>query len=106
MPCDSIRQTSIDLTSIGRIDPANLVKALKALGREDVSLQADGKTILGYGVKYQNGQLELTGRASYIKLDQVKQSYAAETVKATAKKYGWQLKQTAPYQYEVTKTSY
>lgn len=33
----------------------------------------------------------------------IKRAYSAELVKQQAKKYGWQLKETAPYEFQVTK---
>jgi hypothetical protein len=33
--------------------------------------------------------------------EQVRQAYSAEVVKSQARKYGWTLKQTAPFKYQV-----
>lgn len=37
------------------------------------------------------------------KVAEIKRAYSAEIVKSQAKKYGWLLKETAPYQYQVIK---
>ncbi len=102
MPCDTIRTTSVDLSSIGKIDVELLARGLNALGL-GATVQTDG-TIAGRNVSYSGGRLELSGySAGRVTLDQVKQAYSAEVVKRTANRYGWTLKQTAAFKYEVVK---
>lgn len=90
MPCNTIQQSKID---IGKLDPSLAAAAIAALG-VDCS-----------GVTYSNGKLIVRGGNADLDTltTQVKQAYAAEVVKSQAKKYGWQLKQTAPFRYEVVK---
>lgn len=105
MPCDTIRTNSVDLASIGRIDADLLASALNQLGiRCTVGSTGTVKYISGSNVNWQPGQdLNLYRGASGISLDQVKQAYSAEVIKSTAKRYGWTLKQTAQFKFQVVK---
>jgi hypothetical protein len=88
MPCDSVRTSTID---IGKMQPDLARLALEALG-------------LANRVTYNNGILTAVGvRIDDTLRDKIKQSYAAEVVKATAKRYGWTTRQTAPFKYEIVK---
>ena len=37
---------------------------------------------------------------------EIKQAYGAELLKAQAKRYGWQIKETGKYKYQVVKRSF
>jgi hypothetical protein len=86
MPCDTIRTVQVD---IGKLDPTLAAAAIAALGWSG-------------SVSYSNGKLSVRGNIPDAQ-EQVKQAYSAEVVKSQAKKYGWQLKQTAPFKFEVVK---
>jgi hypothetical protein len=109
IPCDSINTMGINL---GKVDSTLLFDALKAL---DLAPYINGDTIYFQGGTYNKTTKEATFRQSRMSglnltademTAQVKRAYSAEVVKTTAKKYGWTLKETAPYQYQVIKRSY
>lgn len=87
MPCNTIQTVTVDL---GKVDPLLINSAIQALGFQDY-------------VSYRGGKLYIRGRDETETTRQVKQAYSAEVVKQQAKKMGWQLKQTAPFQYQVVK---
>lgn len=103
MPCDSVRQTSVDLSAVGKIDLTLLTAAFNALGLR-AALSADKSTITLAGGRYdaKTGQLVINSY-SRVTVEDVKKAYGAEVVKATAKRFGWTLKQTAPFEYVVNK---
>jgi hypothetical protein len=75
--------------AIDKMDPGLAALALDALG-------------LSGSVQYVNGTLVISGgqNQDWI-VGQVRQAYSAEVVKSQARKYGWTLKQTAPFKYQV-----
>lgn len=79
---------------IGKLDPALASAAIAALG-------------MSASVSYENGTLQIRSRFGALDKEEVqsqfKQSYAAQVVQSQARKYGWQLKETGKFQYEVTK---
>lgn len=91
MPCDSLQTSTVD---IGKLDPALAALAIAELSKDNPAF---------INASYANGTLTIAG----YRLDkqyaarQVKRAYSAEVVKSTAKRYGWTLKETAKYQYEV-----
>lgn len=88
MPCDTIQTATVDL---GKLDPVLLDLAMADLGLTGryVYDRAIGKiTMRGYGQPTEA---------------QIKQAYSAQVVKQTAKKFGWQIKETGRFQYAVTK---
>lgn len=103
MPCDSLRLNSVDLSALGRIDPNLLVLAFQALGLGG-RLSADKSRIdLNNGsYTFATGKLDTYARWNH-SLDEVKQAYSAEVVKATAKRFGWQLKEVSQFKYQVIK---
>lgn len=99
MPCDQVRTTIVD---IAKLDGALLQAALRSLGYE-VSMQ--GEEILFKDLptwrthRYANGKLYLSGVVETDRLtNRIKQAYSTEVVKATAKRFGWTLKQDAKNQ--------
>ena len=46
------------------------------------------------------GQMQLSWNRS---ANEIKRAYSAEVVKSQAKKFGWQIKETGEYQYEVVR---
>jgi hypothetical protein len=74
---------------IGELDPPLAALAIDALG-------------MGGFVQYVNGELVISGSGNVDTIrEQVRQAYSAEVVKSQARKYGWTLKQTAPFKYQV-----
>jgi len=91
MPCDTVQTSKVD---IGKVDGSLINLALRAL--------ADAGDILAGTVAYVNGRLQIRGGLDTAKITaQVKQAYSAQVVQATAKKFGWQIKETSKYKYEV-----
>lgn len=85
-----------------------LAAALNALGKQ--------ATVVGNRVTFAGGVFEngcFTYQSTYYarvsqqqaaqEVAKLKQAYGGEAVKATAKKWGWQIKETAPFEYEVIK---
>ena len=104
MPCFSMSSIQTDLE--GR-DPALLKTALEAMGFT-VRMTGDRLSFAGTEKEtgkyaegtYINGKLQASRS---LNITEVKQSYAASVLKKNAAKYGWQLKQTGKYNYQVTK---
>lgn len=104
MPCNTISRYSVELTNR---NPAILRRALEAMGftvtQNGDRLQFNGtnrETGQYHSGSYANGKLSYTGE---LNTNTVKQSYAAQVLEAKAKKYGWCLKKTGAYTYNVTK---
>ena len=98
MPCNTIRVTQIEFGKA--TDPGLLMAALTELG---LSPQQRDKTIyfrLGQ-FDTQTGQLSVRRNDATEFASELKQCYSAQIVKTQAKKFGWQLKETAKYQYEI-----
>lgn len=80
-----------------------------AVDKMDGDLAKAAIAAAGYAgqISYENGQLTST-RLTLTEehTAQVKRAYAAEVIKSTAKKFGWQTKQVAPFKYEIIKTTY
>lgn len=100
MPCDTISTNEVDLKSIGRIDAKLMHLALQALRLSPIQQGSVIRFGRGEYIDVATGKSEL---ASNRDANQIKRSYAAEVVKSQAKKNGWTLKETAPFQYEVSK---
>jgi len=83
MPCNTIRVTQIEFGKA--TDPGLLMAALTELGQFDT----------------QTGQLSVRRNDATEFASELKQCYSAQIVKTQAKKFGWQLKETAKYQYEI-----
>lgn len=110
MPCDSISTASVVWTQA--TDLNLLVAALNTLGKQ-ATLQGD--TIRFTGGTFRAGQFTFQGSAFLGQMARmtdakaaealalVKRAYSGEVVKSQAKRFGWQLKETAPFKYEVMK---
>ena len=105
MPCDTISTVSVKFNQ--KTDQALLVAALTTMGlspcvhSEGITFK-DGAYIAATG--------EIQWRQTYwnrqnwdAKTAEIKRAYSAEVVKSQARRFGWQLKEVAPYQYEVMK---
>lgn len=87
MPCNSIQTATVEL---GKVNADLLRIALEGLG-------------ISY-YQYQNGVLTIQGRTIPRDLEaKVKQAYSKQVVLTQAKKFGWQLKEVKPFQYQITK---
>lgn len=93
MPCNTVRATSVDL---GKVNVDLLNAAIKALGWRN---HAGGDVMLT------SGKLTMLGGNVEARTAELKRAYSAEVVKSQAKKFGWAIKETAKYQYEVVKRS-
>jgi len=82
------------------MDPGLLMAALTAL---NLYPRQTGQMIyFGQGESYdtRTGQAQLAqGRDA----NEIKRTYSNEIVKSQARKFGWTLKQTAPFKYEIVK---
>lgn len=87
MPCNTIQTATVEL---GKVNTDLLRIALEGIG------------ISNY--QFQNGVLTIQGRTLPRDLEmKVKQSYSRQVVMTQAKKFGWQLKEVKPFQYQITK---
>jgi hypothetical protein len=94
MPCWTVSNSTVDL---GKMQLDLLHAALAAMGLNPVTLPTGIRFAGGF---YDKATGKMTG-TSLPAVNEVNQSYAAQVVKTTAQKYGWALKQTAQYKYEV-----
>jgi hypothetical protein len=95
MPCYTVRQVSVEM---GKVDIELLKAALLSMGVGEISQR--GNDLFWYRGSYTNGKLTVSDTDT---ITRVKKSYTAENVKASAKRYGWKIKQTAAYEYELIK---
>lgn len=104
MPCFTMSIIKVDLE--GR-NPVLLKSALEAMGYT-VQL-VDGKLSFR-GRSNETGRYEqgtyIAGQlkaSATLDIQEVKQSYAASVLKKNAAKYGWELKKTSKYNYQIQK---
>jgi nitrate reductase beta subunit len=98
MPCYSITQVQL-LLEKANVDL--LKKALEGLGY--LGLHKDGeKRLYWNGGMYNKDSGKLTVREDN-RVSEIKKAYSAEVVKAQAKRFGWQLKETGQYKYQIIK---
>lgn len=91
MPCYTRSESTI---AVDKMDGDLAAAAIKAAGYEGQ-------------INYTNGTLtssRLTITPEHAA--RIKRAYAGETVKTTAKKFGWQVKTVGEFKYEVTKQTY
>lgn len=91
MPCDQIRESTINLGKVG--DKALLMKALAELGYR---AQINGETIVfgqtyNGGIIHADGRVELRGNAASLDENAIKRAYSTEAVKLASQKFGWKL---------------
>ena len=98
MPCNTVQTMSVLLSP--KTDGDLLHSALSALGMSPV--RTGDMIFFGTRESFNVKTGELRVRSTTSVAD-IKRAYSAEIVKGQAKKYGWQLKETAPFQYVVTK---
>lgn len=103
MPCWTVSTVEV---AVEKMNPELLMAALTALKLDP--FQTVGRITFGSGSTYDivTGRMILkTTRDVTTLTKEIKRAYSAEVVKSQAKKYGWSIKQTAPYEYEVVKRS-
>ncbi len=107
MPCYTITTVNVDL---GKVDVNLLELALKDMGFVTLRNKETG-TLFFNGMSYnqQSGQMVLSQSAisSYGSVEdfkaKVKQHYSKQVVLGQAKRHGWTVKETAPFQYAISK---
>jgi hypothetical protein len=97
VPCDSITTIGVEL---GKADPGLMAQALRELGHE---VTASGTRLYFGRASVMDTATGKTELEKGITVAEIKQAYAAQTVKATAKRYGWQLKEVSKFKFEITK---
>ena len=100
MPCDTVQTNTI---SVPRMQPALRARALATIGAQ---VRGSYFTLDGHAYQFSEGELTST-TASDADLARVaalvKRAYSAQVVKYTAARNGWQVREVAPFQYEVLK---
>lgn len=94
MPCDSIQVSTVD---IGKLDPVLARAAIEAL-------RATGDRLWRY-VAFTDGALQVSGGVPFTDelKAQFKQAYSAQVVAATAKRYGWTVKEAGQNKFALSK---
>jgi len=103
MPCDTISTNTVDLSSLGKLSPELVLAALKALGHTNARIDAGSKRVsFGRGeyIDTATGQSQL---ARNMDANEIKRAYSAQVIQYQAKKNGWTLKQTGPFDYVAMK---
>jgi len=97
MPCNT---TQVSTVEIGKLNPELLVAALAAM--KLAPRQSGAVIYFGNRESYntETGKMQMAWNRS---ANEIKRAYSAEVVKSQAKKFGWQLTETGPYQYQVTR---
>ena len=107
MPCDSRITSSVEWT--GNTDVKLLAEAMKSLG---YIVGAVGTALRFHNpetgvVGTYDGRKSLmtmnTTRDQVVDMNELKRAYSAQVVKAAAKRFGWQVKQTGEQTYEVNR---
>lgn len=97
MPCNTVSTVEV------KLEKANLELMESALKALKLSPYRQGTALMfgqGEFIDTQSGIARLSPMRNPA---EIKRAYSAEVVKSQARKYGWTLKETAPFQYEVTK---
>jgi len=103
MPCWTIQESKVQFSA--NTDRNLLTAALNAAG-----LKA---TLQGDAIKFSNGsynckthEFTFTGlnqKQAVEKVAELKRAYSAQVVVSQAKRFGWQVKEVAQYQYEIVR---
>jgi hypothetical protein len=94
MPCFTIQTSTVEL---GKVQADLLHAALAGLGLNPLTLPTGIRFAGGF---YDKATGKMTG-TNLPAVNEVKRAYSAQVVQASAKKFGWQIKEVAQYQYEV-----
>lgn len=94
MPCDSIKTAKVEL---GKVDPALFAEAAKMVAQNCgiIARLVNGKPEIRWSAI---GGLD-EDRATRM----VKQAYSRQVVLSQAKRYGWQVSETKPNVFQVSK---
>jgi hypothetical protein len=97
MPCDTIQRSSVSL-ELKANNKQHLIAALKSLGYrvQDLGETVVFRTSQGVDAIFAKGKLTLNSygtAAQNFDVNPIKKAYSVEVVKASAKKYGWNLTQ-------------
>ena len=94
----------MSITTVGvKLAVADLTLLESALAALKLNPVRSGNVVyFGYNESFNKDTGELRVR-SQDTVAKIKQAYSAEIVKSQAKRYGWTLKETAPFQYSVIK---
>jgi hypothetical protein len=86
-----------------KMEPVVLLAALNDLKLSPI--KQDDRIYFGYGsYDTKSGQFQIRSSRSAAEIvNQIKRAYSAQIVKTQAKKFGWQIRETAPYEFEITK---
>lgn len=102
MPCYTRINSTVEFGPA--TDAALLAAALRGLGYTVTQMgknlsfaRYDNDVVTG---TYANGRMTISGTVDQ---NLLKRAYSAEVVKSSAKRFGWQVKQTGPQQFQVTK---
>ena len=104
MPCDTVQTSTVEWKA--STDSKLLFQALEALRLSPRAKTYGSLNFIEFrGGTYDPtaGQLDLQARDPEALTKQIKQAYSAEVVKSQAKRFGWLLKETAPFKYQIVK---
>lgn len=96
MPCDQVVLNRIDLP---KMDPQLRDAALKAMGAR--LLGGNAFVYKGQTYQIQNGELVSRAGNTGEVADLLKRAYSGEVVKYAARRAGWGVKQTGPFNYQI-----
>lgn len=103
MPCYSRVTSTVEFSD--STDVVLLAKAMQALGyqvmRQGKGFRFDnGTSMLG---SFEGGRMTLRGEAKLTveQTNEIKRAYSTEVVKAASQRFGWQVKQSSPTQFQV-----
>jgi hypothetical protein len=104
MPCDTIQKSSVNL-ALKADNKEFLIAALKSLGYrvQDLGETVVFRTREGVDAIFANGKLTLNSygnAAENFNVNPIKKAYSVEVVKASAKKFGWNLTQDKQEQFK------
>lgn len=107
MPCDQQRTTVVD---IAKLDLPLLPGALQALGYKTI---LNGEEVIFWKEgsprhRYADGKITFSGNVAETMREEwtgkIKQAYSGEVVKATAARFGWELKKNPLKEFTYTAT--
>mgnify|MGYP001601134242 CR=1 FL=1 len=105
MPCDQVRTTTVD---VEKMDGPLLIEALRLLGyqagKQGTAIEFFTATSRNRH-RYENGRLtfaNMEAAEQATTINQIKQAYSGEVVKATAARFGWELKKNPLNKFSYT----
>src|SRR5574343_1897907 len=101
MPCDTVQKSTVRFNF--RTDRILLFTALEQMGERPV-LQNGIIRFRSGSYDCRTGQMAISGYGEESeKMNEVKRAYSAQVVQRQARRFGWRLKETGKYQYQVLK---